>query len=276
MARRKKSSFFEDIVDLVAVFPWWVGVGLALIAYLWLHHVASQPVAPAPTDLKQMGNFVGAQFWHAIASFLQYIIPIACLFGAGISAYKRHERSRLHRNVAESPSREALERMSWQQFERLVGEVFRRKGFVVEERGGNGPDGGVDLVLRLGSDRYLVQCKQWKAARVGVATVRELYGVMAAEHAVGGFVVTSGQFTDEAKRFVEGRSIELVATDTLLALVSDTADHDINRAIQMDQTPECPSCGAPMVRRMARKGGRIGEEFWGCSRYPVCRGFRAM
>lgn len=277
MAKRKKSSLLEDIIELVALLPWWAGVGMALIFYIWLHYVASQPMTAAPTDLKQMGSFVGAQFWRAIATLLQYVIPVACLFGAGISAYKRHERNQLHRGIAESPSRDALEKISWLQFEKLVGEVFRRKGFTVEERGGKGPDGGVDLVLRLGNDRYLVQCKQWKAERVGVATVRELYGVMAAEHAVGGFIVTSGQFTDDAKRFVEGRSIELVATDMLLALVRDTADLDVNPAIhQMDQAPECPSCGSPMVKRVARKGVRMGEAFWGCSRYPGCRGVRAM
>lgn len=36
----------------------------------------------------------------------------------------------------------------------------------------------------------------------------------------------------------------------------------------------CPSCGAPMVRRTARRGYRRGKQFWGCSRYPTCRGKR--
>ena len=58
-----------------------------------------------------------------------------------------------------------------------------------------------DLELHQGSDKYLVQCKQWKVSKVGVATVRELYGVMTAERAVGGFVVASGAFTDDAKAF---------------------------------------------------------------------------
>lgn len=40
--------------------------------------------------------------------------------------------------------------------------------------------------------------------------VRELYGVMAVSGAVGGFVVTSGVFTQEAKDFASGRNIELV------------------------------------------------------------------
>lgn len=275
MARRKKSSSFEDLIEIVSVLPWWAGVAFALVFYLWLHHVAAQPVT-APTDLKQMGSFISGQFWRTLAIFLQYIIPLACLAGAGMSAYKRHERNKLHLGVAQTPSRSALESMSWNQFEKLVGEVFRRKGFAVEERGGNGPDGGVDLVLRGGNDKYFVQCKQWKAERVGVATVRELYGVMAAEHAVGCFVVTSGQFTDDAKRFAEGRSIELVGTDTLLALIKETAGPAVAGAEVASATPHCPKCGTLMVKRISKKGERIGEAFWGCPSYPGCRGTRTM
>lgn len=33
----------------------------------------------------------------------------------------------------------------------------------------------------------------------------------------------------------------------------------------------CPQCGAPMVRRTAKKGPRAGKDFWGCSNYPACR-----
>ncbi len=39
-----------------------------------------------------------------------------------------------------------------------------------------------------------------------------------------------------------------------------------------DLTPSCPTCGSPMIRRTARRGEHAGEEFWGCSRYPECRG----
>jgi hypothetical protein len=35
---------------------------------------------------------------------------------------------------------------------------------------------------------------------------------------------------------------------------------------------DCPICGAPMVERVARTGPRAGSRFWGCSRYPACRG----
>ena len=39
-------------------------------------------------------------------------------------------------------------------------------------------------------------------------------------------------------------------------------------------TPTCPSCGSRMVRRTARKGRNRGGQFWGCPRYPACRGTR--
>lgn len=271
MARRKRTSPFEDLIDLVAMLPWWAGVALALIFYAWLHYVATQPTPSSLTDIKQLGEFASGQIWVSIALFAQYLLPAACLLGAGLSAYGRHRRNSLHDHVASAPSRNALERITWREFEQLVGEVFRRKGFSVEERGGDGPDGGVDLVLRAGKDTYFVQCKKWKADRIGVATVRELYGVMMAEGAVGGFVVASGDFTEDAERFAEGRSIELIGTHWILAMIEETSDVSVSTL-----APGCPVCGTQMVKRKAKRGDRAGEMFWGCSSYPDCRGVRAI
>ncbi|KJA09014.1 hypothetical protein RP29_18765, partial [Acidovorax temperans] len=70
-----------------------------------------------------------------------------------------------------------------------------------------------------GTEKFLVQCKQWKAFKVGVDVVRELYGVMAARGATGGFVVTSGRFTAEAKAFAEGRNVQLVDGPRLFSMI---------------------------------------------------------
>lgn len=37
-------------------------------------------------------------------------------------------------------------------------------------------------------------------------------------------------------------------------------------------TPNCPKCGAKMVLRTAKSGPNVGNMFFGCSRYPKCRG----
>ena len=39
---------------------------------------------------------------------------------------------------------------------------------------------------------------------------------------------------------------------------------------------KCPDCQGPMVSRTARKGKHIGETFWGCKRYPNCKGILAL
>lgn len=40
--------------------------------------------------------------------------------------------------------------------------------------------------------------------------------------------------------------------------------------------PKCPKCGRPMLRRMQKRGRQQGREFWGCSDYPRCDGFRSI
>jgi len=39
-------------------------------------------------------------------------------------------------------------------------------------------------------------------------------------------------------------------------------------------SPRCPRCGSAMHRRTAHRGTNAGGSFWGCSRFPVCRGTR--
>lgn len=38
-----------------------------------------------------------------------------------------------------------------------------------------------------------------------------------------------------------------------------------------DRALSCAKCDAPMVRRVAKRGKKAGNEFWGCSTFPACR-----
>lgn len=277
MARRSKQNLFEDLFEIATKLPWKWGVGLAVAAYLVFHFMATlPPPVPEPMTAKTYGQtmnaIVGRQFAITFGLFLQYIVPFFLLLGSGVSYFKQRRRNQLHTTVENSPSRDALERMSWQEFEALVAETFNRKGYQVIERGGAGPDGGVDVELRMGKDKYLVQCKQWKVRQVGVAPVRELYGVMAAEGAVGGFVVASGDFTEEARKFAEGRSIQVIDARSLLTMINPAST-----AVPLKATaPSCPRCGSTMVRQVAKKGANAGNPFWGCPQFPAYRGTRPL
>lgn len=276
----KKQSPLEDLIDIAAHLPWKAGLVLALIAYFGFHYSASLPMVPiATTDMKSysqsIGGSVGRQLLITISSIFQYVVPLAFLIGSAASFIRSRRQLELHRTVASNPTQNTLEKMSWRDFENLAVETFRQQGYRVVERGGSGPDGGVDIELHMGKDKYLVQCKQWKVAKVGVATVRELYGVMTAERAVGGFVVASGQFTEEARSFAEGRSIKLVPAHSLLQMIQHNTGHAINSQPMEDANPACPKCGSPMVQRVAQKGSQAGNRFWGCTRFPACRGVRS-
>jgi restriction system protein len=287
MARRKKTTPAEDLIDVVAMLPWWAGIGLAIVLYLVLHRIAAQPVATS-VQPGQIGTTVTQTMWRSIASVGQYLLPLLCLAGAGFSAWKRHERQALVTNVVQSKAADVLDGMSWQQFELLVGEAFRLQGYAVAETGGGGADGGVDLVLTRNGEKFLVQCKQWKAFKVGVNVVRELYGVMAATGAAGGFVVTSGRYTEEATNFASGRNVKLVDGPRLHALIQQArgargATHVNETAVRpkpaaagggADASQLCPLCSKPMVKRLARRGPNAGGEFWGCTGYPGCKGTR--
>lgn len=280
MTAQKRTSPIEDMMMLASKLPWWGGILLALVSYLILHLIASRPVAPLGGP-GQMGDFMAKSLVRTFAMFGQLILPVVFSVGAIISAINAARQKKLYDNVAARPDVSALNEISWQDFERLVSEYYRRRGFKVTHEGGNGHDGGIDLVLRQKSESYLVQCKQWRAYKVGVQPVREFYGVMASRRAAGGYFITSGEFTGEALAFARGLNLELVDGRKLrqmidiarkVAALSNIPDEPQKTA----RTPVCPQCGAEMKTRVARQGSQAGKEFWGCVNYPKCKGTRPL
>ncbi|WP_411726745.1 restriction endonuclease [Methyloglobulus sp.] len=267
MARRK-DGVLDDLLGIAKMLPWWSDVGIALITYFWLHNVASNEVALAVQPGK-MGEFLGSQMSKTFATIGQYLLPFVFSLGAVLSFFDRKKREHLLSETKQRGKQNVLLDMSWREFEMLVGEVFRQRGFTVVEIGGNGPDGGVDLVLKKNGETHLVQCKQWKAYKVGVEVVRELYGVMAAKGAVSGYVVTSGVYTNEAKAFANGRNIELIDGSKLTQMIqgvklSNPITTNIVNVAKNEVT--CPKCGSAMVKRNARRGANnAGQAFFGCS-----------
>lgn len=126
---------------------------------------------------------------------------------AALAAARSFHRRRL---LDDQVGLETLRALPWQDFERLVGEAYRRQGFVVEEVGGSAPDGGIDLLLHRGGTKTIVQCKRWKTAQIGVSLIREFYGVTVAEKAERGIFVTTGTYTADALAFARGRPFDLV------------------------------------------------------------------
>lgn len=78
------------------------------------------------------------------------------------------------------------------------------------------------------------------------------------------------------RQFVEGGGYsEQLAAARLVERSRKKKTDQSNRPDQFDPTdhiPSCPQCGKPMVLRTAKTGKNAGNQFWGCSDYPECKG----
>lgn len=259
-------------------------------------------IHPAWSILLAAVFFFGSLAWFRYKVTIQGLEVFAYLFGgvpamvslaAGFVGWQqRKERARFF------SSRVDLERirgLSWQEFERRVADVYRHQGYRVDEVGGGGADGGVDLRLHRAGRTTLVQCKQWRVYKVGVKPVRELFGVAAAERAEKSILITSGVYTTEARHFAEGKPIELIEGEQLARMLGEVQETHWREPERTDQRgeqppatapvpatagadalPACPQCGSVMALRRAKRGTNAGNTFWGCSQYPRCRGIRPV
>ncbi len=50
--------------------------------------------------------------------------------------------------------------------------------------------------------------------------------------------------------------------------VNNVKEH-VKKAVE---SVSCPKCGGEMVLREVKKGIHVGKQFWGCVRFPSCRG----
>jgi restriction system protein len=111
---------------------------------------------------------------------------------------------------------------------------------------------------------------------------------MTGEEAHGAIFVTSGSFTPDAIDFARGKPIKLVdgreLVETLRGLQPKRRAPPNPGRTQAAKAPvvttaegatTCPRCGSAMVKRVAKQGAERGNEFWGCSRFPACRGTRS-
>lgn len=260
-----RNGLLDVFLDTLIKVPWWVGVLVAgiikIVGLVVTANASKDPVQSAVLPIvKMMFN----------------MFAILALVAAAISAIKGLGRKLLLNSQTGITSLRAL---SWREFEQLVGEAFRRQGYDVEETGGGGADGGVDLVLRGHGETILVQCKQWRERQVGVDKVRELFGVLTAEGANRGILVSSGNYTRDAQSFKVGKPLTLIDGPALAQLVRGVQPTvptaaSAPRVPHVQDSAACPRCGSQMLLRTAKRGANVGSSFYGCTRYPACKGIR--
>jgi hypothetical protein len=122
-------------------------------------------------------------------------------------------------------------------------------------------DGGIDIeavdLRPLVGGKMIVQCKRYRG-NVGVVAVRELYGVVNHEHAAKGALVTTGDFTSDARAFAAGKPLELI----------NGAQLKIQLGAHVDAESEARPVDAPALSRRATWVPKTA-----LSEFALCRTF---
>lgn len=265
MAKRNGS-----ILDLLFILPWWVNAPLSFIVYGLLKDGIPRSSFESP---------ISASLANALSTFAGPIASLIALIAVIDFIKSLHKKSLIPRmsgngifgflNAFESQA-DPLESITWREFEMLVGEVYKKLGYQVYETQA-GADGGIDLILKRNGEKVIVQCKQWRTQKIGVKTVRELYGVMVSESAERAIVMCSGTYTGEAYAFAKGKPLELIGGTQLKGMIDSVSTNRPIENLPKLNEKLCTSCGNTMLVRTAKKGPNSGNKFWGCSAFPRCR-----
>jgi hypothetical protein len=158
------------------------------------------------------------------------IVAAAMAFGA-IALVLRRQQPEL---LEETAGLTLLRGYKWSELAHLLLQSLRRRGYESAESERIPGDGGFDLLVQRGSDRYLVQCKQG-AHLVGAADVRNLLALMPSHDASGAILVTTGRFDADALQAAKSRPVQLLDGFSLWREVKPIlpaqALHQIERSI---------------------------------------------
>lgn len=149
-----------------------------------------------------------------------------------------------------------------EEFEWLIGEVFHRERWRVDETGHQDRgDGNIDLKLTREGQHVIVQCKRWVAWSVGVAEIREFAGTLLREGLAGsaGIFVTLSDFTEPAR--AEARTMGMTLVDR----------RELHSRIEKVRRAElCGICRQPMLLDRSSRG------WWFRCVRPHCQGKRDL
>jgi restriction system protein len=195
----------EDAFEAGVANPRWAAVFTLFLAICaCIFHWMWKPFGPQVTPA---------------AVFLLWILTAAGVLGV-IKGYfvqatrlkRLHSQEEVHH----------LHELTWRQFEQLVADAYKAKGYRVEERGGSA-DGGIDLLMRAPTGELVaVQCKRWKEWQVGAPRIREFVGAMTQERIDRGIFITSGRFSRPAQEAGTKMGIQLLDGSDLLELIKSS------------------------------------------------------
>ena len=171
--------------------PWWISFVLVAV-------IALAAGALLPKEYAGVGMLGGFPFFviGCMAMWRQRNLPSAAELEKGMSM---------------------LSSMGWRDFSALLETAFTRQGYTVKHL-----NGAVDMQLEKKGVLTVVSAKRWKAAALGVESLRELVAARDALEARNCVCITLGQVSAKANEYAEQNRITLISDADLVALTAET------------------------------------------------------
>lgn len=171
--------------------PWWISFVLVAV-------IALAAGALLPKEYTGVGMLGGFPFFviGCMAMWRQRNLPSAAELEKGLSM---------------------LSSMGWRDFSALLETAFTRQGYTVKHL-----NGAADMQLEKKGVLTVVSAKRWKAAALGVESLRELVAARDALEARNCVCITLGQVSAKANEYAEQNRITLISDADLVALTAET------------------------------------------------------
>lgn len=171
--------------------PWWISFVLVAV-------IALAAGALLPKEYAGVGMLGGFPFFviGCMAMWRQRNLPSAAELEKGMGM---------------------LSSMGWRDFSALLETAFTRQGYAVTHL-----NGAADMQLEKKGVLTVVSAKRWKAAALGVESLRELVAARDALEARNCVCITLGQVSAKANEYAEQNRITLISDADLVMLTAET------------------------------------------------------
>ena len=199
------------VVGVLMITPW-VLLLLTLIGHIMdKRSKLPQRIPPTSRTERHSAQAIWISRWARRQPDHTYYMS----YKAKVSAYQEAIKEYKEKEAAwkKEEARREAERLRkqlsyWQsldgkQFEKEVAKLLRGRGYQVQEVGKTG-DEGVDLILSAEAGETIIQCKAHKSD-IGVAVVREIFGVLVHRQSKEAWVVSVSRFTSGAREFADSK-----------------------------------------------------------------------
>lgn len=162
-----------------------------------------------------------------------------------------------------------IDKMNGLDFEFYLSVLFKELGYKVVVTNGS-HDFGADLILKKNNHKIVVQAKRYGYKKnVSIGAIQEVFASQRYHKADESWVITNSYFTKSAIKLAKPCNVVLkdryALTKWILSIQSDTTPASAKKRNISNRS--CPNCNHELKVRQSR----TGNEFIGCSNYPICK-----